>query len=231
MARELARASPRPSSAVPSGLPQRMHWKIAASFSTRGAFASGARLSRGVSAIACSGQVVAHMPHWTHFASMKRSCGFSWVSRIAPSGHAADAGEAHRAGVAVDGDRAERRARRQRDLALRHRRVQRRGARSRARRSCACRPSARTWRRRARRSAAGHDHSAASQRGGVGAVEDAEVLALIAQRLRDRCRRCAICRASASRYCGASSPVASTATCEAPSASAASQTSSPTDAT
>ena len=80
-------------------------------------------------------------------------------------------------------------------------------------------------------SAAGHDHSAASSAFGIRAVEHAEVLALVAERLRDRVGDTASAARARRGTRGASAPVASTATCDAPCASAASQTSRPTDAT
>ena len=64
-----------------------MHLKIAASFTTRGACASGPSVSRGASVIACSGQVSRHRPHWTHLLSMKRSSSTSCPSCSAPTGH------------------------------------------------------------------------------------------------------------------------------------------------
>ena len=71
---------------VPIGLPQRMHLKIAAALSTRGARASGARSRRGDSEIACSGQVSRHSPHWTHLLSTNRSSSTSCPSCSAPTG-------------------------------------------------------------------------------------------------------------------------------------------------
>ncbi len=127
------------------------------------------------------------MPHWTHFVSMKRSCGVSGLSRIAAFRAGADAGEAHRAarrgrprcapngapaGSAMTSSAAPARAPRD--------------GRARDRAPCACRRRARTSPRCAARARRGHDHSAALQRAGAGAVDQAEMLALVAERVGDR---------------------------------------------
>ena len=113
------------------------------------------------------------MPHCTHFDSMKRSCGASGVVEERAFGTGADAGQAHRAGVAVDGDRAERRAGRQRDLALRHRRVQREMLDRERRASCACRRSSANVAATRTRQRGRPRPDGRVERGDVGAVDDA----------------------------------------------------------
>ena len=163
---------------------------------------------------------------------MKRSCGASWLSRIAPTGH-----EPTQARHIVQVSRltsigAERRAGRQRDLALRHRRVRARDARSRAPPSCACRRSARTS-PATRTAERGRPRPRAPRRSASASAPSntRKCCALVAQRLRDRRRRCASAAraprgtAAPRRRSRARRPAI------APCASAASQTSSPTEAT
>ena len=158
---------------------------------------------------------------------MKRSCGTSRVVEDRAFRARADARQAQRAGVAVDLDRAERRARRQRDLALRHRRVLRAGARARSGASCACRRSSGTWprartaqRRRPRPDAPRRAprRRRVEQRGSARPGSPAPARSS---------RRSASATRERLAYCGASAPVASTATWLAPYASAPSQTSMP----
>ena len=212
---------------VPSGLPHDDALeRSTASLSTRGSLASGASERRGASVIACSGQVAAQSPHCTHFASMKRSCGASWSSRSAPSGHAptharhivqvsrltaivpngAPAGSAiSRCGTGAC------RAR----CSIASAAVVRLSAVNANVAGDAHAPAP-----------AGHDHSAASSAFASAPSNTRKCVALVAQRLRDRVgdahlrvERLAVLRAPRA-------PVASTATCDAPCASAASQTSS-----
>ena len=87
--------------------------KNLASLSTRSARRSFTS-RRGVSVIACSGQVLAHRPHCTQLRSRKERRGASAAALSALAGQALVHDMHRRAGV-TDGDRAERRASRQFD--------------------------------------------------------------------------------------------------------------------
>ena len=150
---------------VPSGLPQEMQLTTTASLITRGCRASGASDSRGVSVMAFSGHVAAQRPHCTHFDLDERELRRLLIVENRAFGTGADAREAHRAGVAVDHDRAERRAGGQRDLPLRHRRMPREVVdRERSRRALV--GGEREGRGTRTVSAGGHDHSAGSSASG-----------------------------------------------------------------
>ena len=96
---------------VPKGLPQRTQLNGSASFSVTGSLAFRPISNRGTSAIAFSGQVFTHSPHCTQLRSMKRR--LRRLGRIDQRRlrAGADARLAQRAGLLVDGERAERRAR------------------------------------------------------------------------------------------------------------------------